>query len=556
MKLDLLSGVAAMSVVAGIAPAALAQDQAGAGGQTAMSPSPTLQEELVYLRDRMSLQSDRLEQAEKLLQRQQTLIELQEAKIAQLERKLDDTTRLASALQQGRSYAATSTSSSGGAGGEYRVRRGDNLSRIAQRNNTTVRALAQANNLRSPYRLQIGQRLTIPGAPATARVAEASSTQQQQAAKAPANKVAQTQPKKSQPQPQRVAQNNQRGQQQNTPQRQPQRRDDNAPREVGQRPEEEEKAPDIEIASDIGGILTPKGSLFVEPTIEMTTSTDNRFFFRGIELVDAVLVGLIDATDSDRRAVSSRMGFRYGLTNRLELDGRVSYIYRDDRISGFEIDNQADVTVRDLEGTGFGDIDFGLHYQLNRGRKFPYTIANVRVNAPTGRGPFEIERTAQGQETELATGSGYWSIEPSLTFILPTDPAVIFANVGYLYNMPVQPNEVVGPNITVREFDAGDAIKTSLGIGLSVNDRMSLSFGYDQSYFLKSRTVLDVLDPNTMDVTTNENEQPSAVIGSFLFGGSYRVDQRTSINLNTSFGATDGAPDMRVSLRARVKLFD
>ncbi|MEM9495970.1 MAG: LysM peptidoglycan-binding domain-containing protein [Pseudomonadota bacterium] len=571
MKLGYLSGAAALGVMAGYAPLPAYADQvsdtpAGAEGHT---QRPTLQEELVYLRDRMAVQAVRLDEAEQLLQRQARLIELQEEKIAQLEKKLDNTTRMAAALQEGRTYAASS-------GETYRVVRGDSLSRIAKRKNTTVRALAEANNLRAPYRLKIGQRLTLPGAPQPTRVAQAPATptpSQKQTQERPQEKSQPTRQASAQqnnrqntqqnrspattqkveqnrsapaPQPQRVAQNNQnnRNQQQGTPQ------------QVGQRPQEEEKAPEVEIASDIGGILTPKGSLIVEPTIEMTSSTDNRFFFRGIEIANAVLVGAIDATDTDRRAISSRMGFRYGLTNRLEVDGRVSYIYRDDRVTGFDVADNSDLVVRDLEGSGYGDTEFGLHYQLNRGRKWPFAIANVRVNAPTGRGPFDIERTVEGAETELATGSGYWSIEPSLTFILPVDPAVIFGNIGYQYNKPTSPNAVVGQGATILEFDAGDAVKTSLGVGLSVNDRMNLSFGYDQSYFMRTTSQIQVIDPNTMEVNLANQTQPSTVIGSFLFGGSYAINRRTSINVNTAFGATDGAPDMRVSLRARVRLFD
>jgi LysM repeat protein len=44
----------------------------------------------------------------------------------------------------------------------YVVQRGDTLSAIAQRFGTTAEALARANNISDPRRLQVGQRLTIP----------------------------------------------------------------------------------------------------------------------------------------------------------------------------------------------------------------------------------------------------------------------------------------------------------------------------------------------------------------------------------------------------------
>lgn len=49
----------------------------------------------------------------------------------------------------------------------YRVRRGDTLSRIAARFGTNVRTLKALNGLRSANRIRIGQRLRLPGAPAT-----------------------------------------------------------------------------------------------------------------------------------------------------------------------------------------------------------------------------------------------------------------------------------------------------------------------------------------------------------------------------------------------------
>jgi len=196
------------------------------------------------------------------------------------------------------------------------------------------------------------------------------------------------------------------------------------------------------------------------------------------------------------------------------------------------------------------------HYQLNNGRKWPFVVANLRANAPTGRGPFDIMRSpSTGAELELATGSGYWTVEPSLTFILPSDPAVIFANLGYQHNAAVSPDVMVG-SATVREFNPGDAIKMSVGVGLSLNERLALNFGYEQNYFLETRTLIEQVDPNTLEIVTQLDEQPSAIVGSFLFGGSYTVNKRLSLNLNTAFGATDQAPDMRVSLKARIKLFD
>ncbi len=53
--------------------------------------------------------------------------------------------------------------SASGAAASVTVQRGETLSAIARRHHTTATAIAQANNLKPPYGVQAGQKLTIPG---------------------------------------------------------------------------------------------------------------------------------------------------------------------------------------------------------------------------------------------------------------------------------------------------------------------------------------------------------------------------------------------------------
>jgi membrane-bound lytic murein transglycosylase D len=61
-----------------------------------------------------------------------------------------------------------------GGGGNYKVRRGDTLSRIAKRHGVSVQALQRANRIRGSRGLQAGMRIRIPGSGRTTQVASAS----------------------------------------------------------------------------------------------------------------------------------------------------------------------------------------------------------------------------------------------------------------------------------------------------------------------------------------------------------------------------------------------
>ncbi|MEM6415773.1 MAG: LysM peptidoglycan-binding domain-containing protein [Pseudomonadota bacterium] len=606
------------------------------------SAEPTPEEEFVYLRDVVSIQALRLDQTEQLLKKQTALIEAQAEKIRQLEAVVGQISQV-NALGGPASLT-----------GVHTVQPGETLTRISKRYGTSVNALARLNKIPAPYRLSVGQVLAlgtnppqqIAVAPTQIQPVQGQAVQAQpgqvapvvgaQASVAPALRDAQnTQapstskktksggaPSNKASEQKRVAalpsgnkkpgKPNATGRADNKDNKDSP--DGNQPTQVGVRPDDDFDRPYLPLFTDVGGILTPKGTLFVEPGVTYTVSSDNRFFFQGIDVQRAVLIGAIEATDTDRRAHLENIGLRYGITSRFEVDASAAFVNRDDRIAGISLTSDQEETSN-ISGRGFGDAEIGLHYQLNNGRNFPYTIANVRVKAPTGRGPFDVDRLSNGAETEAAVGSGFWTVEPSLTFSLPTAPAVLFANVGYQFNFETSPNTITelapssiivpvaaldpllqsqvfnqGEGAGVEQitsgvarlssFNPGDAIRTNIGVGLSLNEKLSINFAYDQSYFFRTRSQTEflqsvqtfnnnngdanadgqndgeVLDTINLNPQVIVQEQPSATVGTFLFGGSYAVSPRFRIGMTAGIGATDEAPDARVSLRAQYRLFD
>ena len=322
-----------------------------------------------------------------------------------------------------------------------------------------------------------------------------------------------------------------------------------APEAVGEAPPAQATQPRIQIFSDVGGILTPRGDLILEPSFAYTTTSDNRFFFSGAEIVDALLIGLIEARDTQRTSLSFTPQVRYGLTSRLEADVSVPFIHRTDQRRGDDISVSDGMAgpgfVRDLEASGLGDVSLGLHYQLNQGKRWPYLIANLRAKAPTGTGPLNVAFDEDGNPTEAATGSGYWSVEPSISVIKRLDPVALFANVGYQWNLEDDLDTTLR-GLTYQSVDPGDAVRTSMGLGLAPNETVNVSLGYDQSYVFASEA--RVIDE---DGALNIIRGQATTVGSFLFGVNVRVSPKLNVGFNAGIGATDEAPDVNLRVRAR-----
>jgi hypothetical protein len=294
-----------------------------------------------------------------------------------------------------------------------------------------------------------------------------------------------------------------------------------------------------------GGVLLTPGVVAFDPQLEWSTSSMNRFFFQGIQVADAVLLGEIEASDMQREAAMSSLGVRIGWTEYLELEAQVPVIRRSDELTTRIVSTQDDQIVRrKRDGTGLGDIAFALHYQLNEARDDSLiSIANLRVTAPTGRSPFKVRRDELGFERELATGSGSWSIEPSVTVIMPTDPAVVYGNINYAFDLSTDADESINTGsgmVRLGRVDPGDSVGLSLGMALALNEQTSLHFGYSHDYELATRTEID---GHTL-------RSDPFHIGMLEIGVNHRSRRGMNLDLTLGFGVTEEAPDVRVNVRS------
>lgn len=323
---------------------------------------------------------------------------------------------------------------------------------------------------------------------------------------------------------------------------------------VGRAPSGSDRPPEVAVLGQEGSVVTRRGQLTVEAQLDYARADRNRALFRGIEVVESVLVGEFNINENRQDIITSSAALRYGLTDTIEVGVRAPFVARWDRsvlvpVHGSTNNDAAREIDSSASGHGLGDVELSARYQFLTGRAgVPFLIGNLQVVAPTGSNPFSVQRTAAGEALEAATGAGFWGISPSVTAVLPSDPAVLFGTLGYTRNFGRSVDAVIEP-VQIDYVKPGDSLSFSAGIGIALNDRTSINLGYAHAWAFGTRTRTRLLDPGPNDPEFLEDTSRDLQIGRFLFGVTYRVTNRASINWSVEMGATDDAADVRSILR-------
>src|SRR5450830_1176438 len=323
---------------------------------------------------------------------------------------------------------------------------------------------------------------------------------------------------------------------------------------VGQSPATEGRPPEVAPLFEQPGVLTQPGHSVLEPSLQYGYSSSNRVALVGYTIIPALLIGLIDVREVKRNTMTASLTARTGLTNRLEVELKVPYVYRSDSTVSREIFTGTAVDrVFDTSGKAIGDVELAGRYQLNNGGPDKaYYVAGLRFKTRTGRDPFDVVTdclhrcvgenvTGTGLPLDLPTGSGFYSLQPSLTWLFPSDPAIFFGSLSYMHNFKrsnVSRLVLNGERDPLGELKPGDVIGFNFGMGLALNDKASFSIGYDHSSIGRLKQ--------------NGLTAPGAVrtqLGTLLVAYSYRLSPKRTLNLSIGAGLTRDTPDVSLSVR-------
>jgi hypothetical protein len=328
---------------------------------------------------------------------------------------------------------------------------------------------------------------------------------------------------------------------------------------VGEAPLEQDRPVEVAVLGEQGSVVTRAGQITAELQFDYARADRNRAVFRGVELLESVLVGVFDINESRQDVLTATAGLRYGLTDKLEVGIRLPFVYRSDGsilapVSGSATNDAAATIDSSAKGRGIGDLELSARYQLISARGgWPFVTANFQAVLPTGTSPFDVPRDENGRALKAATGAGFYGLTPSLTAILPSDPVVLFGTLGYTFNLAKNVNTRISP-VIIDRVNPGDAISASAGIGISFNNRTTINLGYAHSWAFGTRTITRLIDPTPQWPGTRETQSRDLQIGRLLFGVTYRMTDRTSLNWSVEVGATDDATDLRTVLRIPITL--
>jgi hypothetical protein len=322
---------------------------------------------------------------------------------------------------------------------------------------------------------------------------------------------------------------------------------------VGQAPVADSRPPAIAPIFDQPGVLTPRHTLVVEPYFQFSYASENQISLVGYTIIPALLIGLINVDEVKTTTLTGGVAFRYGITNRLEFEVRVPYVYQTNDVVAREpfVGTAANTTISS-NGNGIGDVEMTLRYQLNQGGpdKF-YFVPWLRFKTATGKSPFDVVTDCvsscvagtsanTGLPLQQPTGSGFLAIQPGLTWLFPSDPVVFFGNFSYLHSFGKDESLTLlnGANEFLGKIQPGDIWGFNIGMGLSLNEKASVSIGYDQS----------IVQPTSQEGQTVPGSV-RVVLGTLLIGYSYRITPKTTLNFSIGAGLTRDTPDLTLTFR-------
>ena len=147
----------------------------------------------------------------------------------------------------------------------------------------------------------------------------------------------------------------------------------------------------------------------------------------------------------------------------------------------------------------------------------PEVTLNVNAKSDTG-------------DVDRGLGTGDWNVGTGVSLVKTIDPVVLFGSLGYTWTLGTL-------ELGAVDVDFGDQILYSLGMGVSTNDRVSVSMAMAGAAIRRT-------EANGSEISGSGYKTSIVVI----FATTVQLAKRVYLEPFVGFGLTDEAPDFSVGI--------
>ncbi|WP_284258504.1 hypothetical protein [Acidocella aquatica] len=306
------------------------------------------------------------------------------------------------------------------------------------------------------------------------------------------------------------------------------------------------------VLANTGGVLTPKGTFVIDPSLEYDYWAQNQLALNGFTIIPGITFGNIFIARVDQNFLTAAVTARYGLTDRLEINAKIPLVAGYGTFTAQAVGPNAQPLNTSANNVNIGDIQLGGSYQFNSGNDgWPVFVGNLTFKTATGVSPYSVPiytvydsggSFLGGIQKKLPTGTGFYSLEPSVTIFYPTAPGVLFGNLQYIYNFSRTFNILGSSGVSVREnLQPGSAVAATFGMGFALNDKASMTLSYQQEHVFGSSVSNRSIPGSAYD------------FGTFNFGLGYAINARTNFNIGVGIGAGPNAPVAKILFEVPIR---
>ncbi|HEY8329588.1 MAG TPA: transporter [Rhodanobacter sp.] len=296
--------------------------------------------------------------------------------------------------------------------------------------------------------------------------------------------------------------------------------------------------------------------LTLENSLSYNRYDRKQLTLNGFLALDAIFLGNIAIQNVESDSLTYNLAARYGVSPRLTLNLDVPYLGRNTVYQkGGAGGSAAAIAEEETRGAGLGDVTLSANYRLlSETVSRPDTVLTFGVTAPTGRAPYGIDwnvlERGDDQYIRFAvpdkqpTGNGVWQANIGVSAIKTMDPAIVFANLGYIHSFPRSFGDIDTDPQTRNPGDVklGNSYYLGAGVAFAFNDRTSLSLSFSSKLSAKASLRYKGA-PWTKVIGSDANA------ATFNLGVTYAMSQHTTLVTMLGVGLTPDAPDYSVTFK-------